>query len=91
MKYIFDLDKTIWHCHQPNGKSLWAKEVGGPYTLSGRTAIGREGAKCILDRGVMELIEDLRERGDSIGFLSIGGIWKRPYHMQPSIRLLQGS
>lgn len=89
MIYLFDLDLTIWDCHNKYGNPIWAKQMVYPLQQDGNTITDDVYSKCVLRKGVKEYLQKLSSDGHVIGFVSAGSHLSLPYESQPSIKLLK--
>ena len=92
MKFIFDLDLTIWDCYDIHGNPIWAKQMVPPYykqVAVNEVLTDDVRSFCSLRKGVKEFLIHLRKENYEIGFLSAGGILNLPFEYQPSVKLLK--
>jgi len=90
MRYVFDLDGTIWNTKSKAGELQFAKHLIGPLFRQSENSINcPEGNVCTLDEGVGDMLHRLREKGHTINFLSMGGLWSTLHEEQPSVKILR--
>ena len=86
---IFDLDLTIWECHDVHGNNIWAKQLVPPFQIEGHIVYDDVKSKCTLRKGVYSYIKWLNDNGEIIGYCSVGAYKNLPLKLQPSIILLK--
>ncbi len=89
IRYIFDLDRTIWETFDVTGRPIWAKQMLPPYNLEDKKVTDDVGSFCILKKGFLEFLKTLKKNEIDIGFISVGGIWETAFENQPSVKLLK--
>ena len=89
IRYIFDLDRTIWETFDVTGRPIWAKQMLPPYKLEKNRVIDDVGSFCSLRKGFYEFLKTLNKSNIDVGLISVGGIWETAFENQPSIQLLK--
>ena len=90
IKYVFDLDRTLWDTYDVRNNPIWAKQLIPPYTLeSANKVVDDVGSYCILQEGVKEYMTSLASEKPQVAFLSVGALHGSLKERQPSLQLLR--
>ena len=90
MKYIFDLDFTLWESNDKFGNPIWVKQMIPPFSLKSKNVlIDDVYSVCRLKCNVREMLFELRSRGDMIGFITNSEYSGLPKELQPSLLVLE--
>ena len=95
--FFFDLDKTIWNCHDKYGNEIWGKQMIVPFAqiptngqYDGNSIIDDVGSICQLQDGIREVLSILDEQQRIIGVCSASKNMNFEYQIsQPCIQLLK--
>ena len=89
--FMFDLDKTIWNTSNHHKQQIWAKQMLSPLEHDSLKDIIYDdtGSFCVLDEGIKEFLQFLKDSGKKIGFCTNGMILDEDFEKQPSIKMLK--